>query len=77
MTEIQDAEDFLQDYDQEYFAGEIYGSFAYMTSEVKQAMINFAKAHVKAALEAAYNNSIKMSATKDTILNSYPDTLIK
>lgn len=37
----------------------------------------FAQLHVKAALEAAADNSIKMSSSKNTILNSYGPENIK
>lgn len=55
---------------------------------LKDYMIEFAKLHVKAALEAAYINSeivnnpkyfndINFVVDSDSILNAYPDELIK
>lgn len=40
---------------------------------VEAAMIEFAKLHVKAALEEAAANSRKFSSTPDTVLASYPE----
>lgn len=42
-----------------------------------KAMIEFAKIHVEKALIAASENSVKMSATKDTIRNAYDINSIK
>lgn len=36
-----------------------------------EAFKEFARLHVKAALEAAADNSCKMSSTRDTVINSY------
>lgn len=38
---------------------------------VKEALTEFAKMHVEKALIAASENSVKMSATKDTVRNAY------
>jgi hypothetical protein len=63
--------------------------FCDYVSEVEEAMIEFAKLHVEAALEAAVNSarteaiprpptdSIIIVVNKDSILNSYPLTNIK
>lgn len=92
-NEIPSAEDFLSNYEQEYFQGDVYGSSAYMTEEVIKAMKEFAKLHVKAALEKAskckpINYSLDYPGQKQTvsyrvdllkkhILDSYPEDLIK
>ena len=45
--------------------------------DFKTAMIEFAKQHVKAALEAASNSIECYTSETHSILNSYPDTNIK
>lgn len=45
--------------------------------DVKKAMIAFATYHVQKALEAASENSVKMSSTKDTVRNAYDLNNIK
>lgn len=45
--------------------------------EARNAMIEFAKAHVREALEAAADNSVKLSHTKDTVRAAYPLENIK
>lgn len=45
--------------------------------DIEELLRDFAKMHVKAALEAAAENSVKMSSTKATIRNCYPEDLIK
>lgn len=91
--DIPSAEDFLLDYEQEYFQGAVYGDFAYKQSEVIKAMLAFAKAHTKRALKTAASTATTkfvdnrsdsktptmwdITVDRDKILNSYPEDLIK
>jgi HEPN domain-containing protein len=67
MDKIPTAEEFLENY--RFRAAEHIGNsdFDVMIVYAKE----FAKLHVKAALEEAANNSCKMSSTRDTIRNAY------
>ena len=60
----------------------VSGLKSYLKEDVKQTMIEFAKLHVQAALEAATNLTNKSGIprivdNKDSILNSYPLDNIK
>lgn len=79
---IKDAEDFMLDYDQEYFAGPVYGEFAYTHEQVKKIMTDFAKAHVQQALEKVLtvedaSGFAAYGSYKYDILNCYPPEQIK
>ena len=52
-SKIPTAEDILDKYEPEFFQGAEYSSSGYQYSDVIEAMIEFAKLHVKAALEVA------------------------
>lgn len=78
-NKIPTAEDFLDNYEDEYFAGAVFGEFAYKKEQVVKAMIEFAKLHVKAALEEASNNvkvdfseDFLIGVNKTSILSAYP-----
>jgi len=77
------AEKFLLLYPDEYYPGEVFGEFAYKANVVYEAMVEFAKLHVKAALEAAarkaqgYHGAGDSNVDKDSILNAYPLENIK
>lgn len=53
MKKVLPAEEFILNYEQEFYQGPVYSSSGYPYSEVVKALTDFAKAHVKAALEAA------------------------
>lgn len=71
MSKIPTAEEFLQQRDCIRNVEDFYNDVQPVD------LIEFAKLHVEAALEAAAENHVKLSATKDTIRNSYPEDLIK
>ena len=52
-NKIPTAEEFLEDFEQEAFAGEVFCDFAYKSEECQKAMIQFAKLHVALALKEA------------------------
>ena len=56
----------------EFFEEELSGEPLTQESVI-EALKEFAKLHVKAALEAAANNAFKMSSTRATILKCYTD----
>lgn len=56
------AEEFLDKYDDEYFAGAVYGAFAFNRNVVLEAMKGFAQEKVKEAVETiktAIQNSVR------------------
>lgn len=44
---MKTAEEFLNQYDQEYFEGAVFAECAYRSDEVRDAMIAFAKMHLE------------------------------
>lgn len=86
MEKIPTVEDFIDDYQDEYFQGSVFGEFAYKREVVIQALKDFAKLHVKAALVAAAETGIKMyerssypwdEHDKKEILTAYTEENIK
>lgn len=85
--EIKSADSFMRDYEIEILDDERASGVYYKIKTINNMMIDFAKAHVKAALEAAYQNGkVELSGVlelplktidKDSILNAYPLTNIK
>ena len=61
---IPTAEALLEKYEKEFKDNGI-------VFDLKKPMIEFAKLHVEAALEAAADNSVKLSSTWSTVRNSY------
>lgn len=78
MNQVPTTEEFLQNHLQiSHFYDDKTDRMVCFSDDVQQAMIEFAKMHVQAALKAAAENSVKMSATQATIENSYPLENIK
>lgn len=88
MSMLPTAEDFLQDHLQiSHFFNEKYEKMTCFSDDVQQAMIEFAKLHVEAALKEASENveiedydehgQYSPSINKYSILNSYPLSNIK
>ena len=77
MEHTQTAEDFLLNFEQEYFEGAVFGEFAYKHKEVCKAMIEFAKLHVKVALKAAHQNQQLPIEDLEYTMDAYPLNLIK
>jgi hypothetical protein len=77
MEKIPTAEEFLDEVDAEYFPGEVYGEFAHKREQVIERMQEFAKLHVKAALEAAHIAHQVPEEDMEYTLNAYPLNLIK
>lgn len=53
MSKVSTADDFLDNYQEEYCEGAVYGFSGFSRSEVIKALISFAKLHVELALQAA------------------------
>lgn len=90
MNKIPTAEEFLAEYEQEYFAGDVFGEFAYKSDVAKIALIEFAKLHVEQALKTAAEDAAltdfsfefmqegaSVAIDKDSILDAYPPENIK
>lgn len=80
IDKIPTAEKILSSYSKNYGAIEGNPRAVVKASEALEAMIEFAKLHVKAALEAASevaSNSDLNTSQLSKIFNAYPENLIK
>jgi len=89
MSNIPTAEEFLQDsFTISHFYNDKYNRMSCFSDDVQEAMIEFAKLHVEAALKAAVKDayiedfgSMQEGTTciidEDSILNAYPLNNIK
>jgi hypothetical protein len=68
MTQIPIAKDYIRKNLTDYWEG---GKAQYTEEDVEKAMIEFAKLHVEAALEAAQESTLEYDFTEE-ITNSYP-----
>ena len=74
MEQIPTAKEFLKK--KRDLLGVRHGSAMLSPTEEEETMVEFAKLHVKAALEAAAEN-VWSKVDKDSIRNAYPEHLIK
>ena len=75
MENIPTAEDLLTEIDLELHRdGNTYSESSYYFSEIPPIMIEFAKLHVKAALEEVVNN-VKLINYDDKVINDYVDDI--
>ena len=79
MSRLPTVEDFLQDHLQiSHFFNEKYEKMTCFSDDVQQAMVEFAKLHVEAALKEASENA-KVQMGNDCILNKiaiHPNSLV-